>query len=415
MGAANMVKSVTDKITPTYEDERLAQIEKEEKTAIAENEKIYKDMAATSNNLYDQQIAASEQREQELLQQQQDRTDFTLQQIEQQKEQAQKDYTKEQSAAYVDWQKQSNPYGANAENMAANGLTGTGYSESSQVAMYTAYQNRVASAKASYELTKQDFNNAITEAMLKNDSALAEIAYAAQQERLTLTVQKFQQNNEYLLSMLAQNQYLENLYYQRRQSAQEAITEGTSDDNNGFFSQKGTGTTSQLGAAGLTSNIAALAANNKAKNAEQLENINGVFAPSKEETKKKEAEKEALQKKSAASNDKTTNEKQTEYYGLKGADLDGSSPGIISLVSGEAPGVNSYASTLPATTADYNSAVSYLKQNGITDGSPLTATEWTNRRNEFLKTGKGSVDVSQFNTYKEYLQGYVMYKIATKG
>lgn len=181
----------------------------DQNAALSESEKIYKDMQEQSNKLYDQQIAASENREQELLQQQQDRTDFTIRQIEQQKEQTQKDYDKEQTAAYVDWQKQSNNYGVNAEKMATSGLIGTGYSESAQVAMYTAYQNRVASARASFELTKQDFNNAITEAQLQNNSLLAEIAYKAQQERLTLSMQKFQKNNEYLLAMMGKKQAMQ--------------------------------------------------------------------------------------------------------------------------------------------------------------------------------------------------------------
>lgn len=190
--AANMVNSFVSNMN--------------QNAGLSETEKAYKDMQAQSNELYDQQIAASKNREQELLEQQQDRTDFTIRQIEQNKAQAQKKYEDEQSKAYVDWQKQSNAYGVNAEKMATSGLTGTGYSESSQVAMYTAYQNRVASARASFELTKQDFNNAITEAQLQNNSLLAEIAYNAQQERLTLNMQKFQQNNAYLLAMMEAKQ-----------------------------------------------------------------------------------------------------------------------------------------------------------------------------------------------------------------
>ena len=129
-----------------YDDKRFAQVESDKKTALSDLEQTYAGMINNSDKYYQAQIDASKQWADKQTQLQQEQTDFAIEKIEQQKEQAKKDYTKEQSGAYVDWQKQSDQYGANAEQMAAQGLQNTGYSESSQVSMYNSYQNRVATA-----------------------------------------------------------------------------------------------------------------------------------------------------------------------------------------------------------------------------------------------------------------------------
>ena len=133
-----------------------------------------------TDQYYQEQINASKEWADKQSQLQQEQTDFAIEKIEQQKEQAKQDYTKEQSGAYVDWQKQSgayvdwqkqsNQYGANAEAMASQGMAGTGYSESSQVSMYNTYQNRVTTAKEAYSRAILNYNNAITEARLQNNS-----------------------------------------------------------------------------------------------------------------------------------------------------------------------------------------------------------------------------------------------------
>jgi hypothetical protein len=133
-------------------------------------------------------------------------TEFTIDQIEQQKEQAQKDYLKEQSGAYADYKKATSQHGVNAEKMASNGLTGSGYSESAQVAMYNQYQNRVSVAKSSYKQVISDYNNAITSARLQNNSALAELAIRTLEQRLSAIVSFVQQGNS-LLMQKADAQY----------------------------------------------------------------------------------------------------------------------------------------------------------------------------------------------------------------
>lgn len=200
-----------------YEDEKFQQVEADKQTAINEMNNTYNQMIGQTDKYYQDQINATKDYASTQQQLQQQNTDFAIEQIEQQKTQAQKDYTKEQSGAYVDWQKQSNQYGANAEQMAANGLQNTGYSESSQVSMYNQYQSRVATARESYNKAVLNYDNAIKDAQLQNNSKLAEIAYQALQAQLELSLQGFQYKNQLILDQVAQKQQLENTYYGRYQ------------------------------------------------------------------------------------------------------------------------------------------------------------------------------------------------------
>lgn len=200
-----------------YNDERFQDVEADKKAAIDENAELYGGMIADSDKYYEDLIQNTQDWEKTQTQLQNERNDFTIQQINQQKDQAQKDYIKEQSAAYVDWQKQSNAYGAEAEKMAAQGLQNTGYSESSQVSMYNTYQNRVAVAREALSRTMLNFNNSITEARLQNSSLLAQIAADSQKQQLELALEGFQYKNQLLLDQASKKLELENIYYSRWQ------------------------------------------------------------------------------------------------------------------------------------------------------------------------------------------------------
>lgn len=198
-----------------YDDKRLTQVTSEKEEALKESDK-----------LYDGMVSANQTKEQGLLDQinanvkeqtkiQNENTEFAIEQIEQQKEQAKKDYTKEQSGAYVDWQKASNQYGANAEQMAANGLTNTGFSESSRVSMYNQYQNRVATARESYNLAVLNYNNAIKDARLQNNAVLAEIAAKALEQQLEITLSFVQINNTLLTQKANARTTIDQNYHNR--------------------------------------------------------------------------------------------------------------------------------------------------------------------------------------------------------
>lgn len=200
-----------------YEDERFSQVETDKQTALSELEQTYGGMIEQSDSFYQAQIDASKEWADKQSQLQQEQTDFAIEQIEQQKEQTHKDYIKEQSGAYVDWQKQSNEYGAEAEKMAAGGLDKTGYSESSQVSMYNTYQNRVATARETFSRAIIAYDNSIQEAKLQNNAILAEIAYEALQEQLSLSLEGFQYKNSLILEQANKKVEQENIYYNRWQ------------------------------------------------------------------------------------------------------------------------------------------------------------------------------------------------------
>ena len=206
-----------------YEDERFAEVESDKDKALSELDETYDQMISDSDKYYQDQIDASKEWAEKQSQLQQEQTDFAIEEIEQEKDQAKKDYLKEQSGSYVDWQKQSNQYGANAEKMAAQGMQNTGFAESSQVSMYNTYQNRVAAARESYNQAVLNYNNAITEARLQNNSILAEIAAEALQQQLELALQQFQYKNTLIQAKADKKTQLESEYYSRYQDVLKQI------------------------------------------------------------------------------------------------------------------------------------------------------------------------------------------------
>lgn len=213
--------------TPNYaidpKDERLTSVKDEESAKQTELDNTYGSMVDNADSYYQAQIDAAKDYAETQKENQQAQTDFAIQEINQQKGQAQKDYIKEQSGAYTDWQKQSNKYGANAEQMAASGLQNSGFSESSQVSMYNQYQNRVATAREAYSRAVLAYDNAITQARLQNNSALAEIAYNALQKQLELSLAGFQYKNTLVLEKLTKKNELSQMYHSRYQDVLKQI------------------------------------------------------------------------------------------------------------------------------------------------------------------------------------------------
>ena len=193
------------------EDERFQQVEDQHQDRVNDLEQTYAGMIGGAENIYQPQIDALDKWEDKQAQLQNERTDLTIQQIEQQKQQAHKDYQKEQSGAYVDWRKQSNQYGTEAEKMASSGLMGTGFSESSQVSMYNTYQNRVAVARESYDRVIMNYNNSINEAKLQNNSVLAEIAFNTLTKQLELITEGTMYKNDLILQLADKKMQLEQM------------------------------------------------------------------------------------------------------------------------------------------------------------------------------------------------------------
>lgn len=201
-----------------YNDKRFTEVTEDKNAALKESAGMYDQMINGSDKFYQAQIDATKEYGDTQTKLQQEKTDFEIEQIEQQKDQAYQDYKKEQTGAWVDYQKQSNQYGSNAEQMAANGLAYTGFSESSQVSMFNTYQNRYAMAREVYNRSVLNYDNAMKDARLQNNSALAEIAFNTLQTSLELGLQGFLNKNQLLLDKANKKAEIEDRYYGRWQN-----------------------------------------------------------------------------------------------------------------------------------------------------------------------------------------------------
>ena len=206
-----------------YNDERFLQVQREQNQALTDLNNRYNQMIADSDKYYQDAAKAAEDYGKQQAEIQQANTDFTIERINQQKEQSEKDYVKEQKASYVDWQKQSNQYGVHQEQLAAAGLRGGGYSESSQVSMYNQYQNRVGQARETFNKATLEYDNSIKEAQLTNNAKLAEIAYDALQKKLEISLNGFQYKNQLLANQINAQQALNDTYYNRWQDVLKQI------------------------------------------------------------------------------------------------------------------------------------------------------------------------------------------------
>lgn len=190
-----------------------AGIKAQQNNELKEINNTYNPMISNSDKFYNQQINAAKDYQKTQTDIQNQQTDQIVKEINQNKEYQRQDYLKEQKGAYADWQKQSNQYGANAEANAK--MIGSGYAESSQVQMYTAYQNRVATARQTYTRAITDYDNKIADARLQNNAKLAEIAYNTLQKTLELSLQGFQYKNTLLQQRLGEKQKVRDRYYTR--------------------------------------------------------------------------------------------------------------------------------------------------------------------------------------------------------
>ena len=202
-------------ITVHSDEERLSAVKTEEKEALAENNELYNKMATNAGEYYDDMADAVKAYEKVQTKNQKAATDFAIEKVEQQKAQAKGDYTKEQAGSWADYQKQINPYGVQAEQVAESGLDNSGYAESLKTQAYVAYQNRVAVARESYQRAVLNYDNAITEARLQNNSALAEIAYQSLTKQLELMIEGFQYKNTLIIDKADQNLAIKQTYNQQ--------------------------------------------------------------------------------------------------------------------------------------------------------------------------------------------------------
>lgn len=201
-----------------YNDSRLTDIKNEQAQKENEMTNEYNQMINSSDKFYNEQIQASKDYAKQQQDLQNQKTQQAINVINQNKDKTQKDYIKEQKGAYADYQKQIDPYSVNAENFASNGLSNSGYSETSKVSMYNTYQNRIATARESLNTAILNYDNAIKEAQLTNNTTLAEIAAEALKNQQELALQGFQYKNTLIQTKQQQLQELGTRYDNKYQN-----------------------------------------------------------------------------------------------------------------------------------------------------------------------------------------------------
>lgn len=419
-----------------YEDERFKQVETAKQQALTDVENTYSGMIGETDKYYQAQIDASKEWANTQQQLQQDNTDFAIEQIEQQKAQAQKDYTKEQSGAYVDWQKQSNAYGANAEQMAQSGLSNTGYSESSQVSMYNTYQNRVATARESYNLAVMNYNNSIKDAQLQNNSKLAEIAYTALQQQLELSLQGFQYKNQLLIEQANKKMEVDNNYYNRYQNVlaqmnqENALAEEVRQYNTSFqlqkeqfaeekrqFEQSYALEIKQFDESirQFEAEMARLKKKDAQEHAMEIQRLE--LQKQQMEQAKREAEREYQLKQQQLQAQQAQFDKE---YQLKQQQLSENKRQFnASLNASKASKSNSSSKISNSSVSKdgginvpsfstYEEASAFMKKNGLAtgDGGLMTKNEWARRK----KSGGKSAELA-YSSYSEYLKAFVEWRV----
>lgn len=205
------------------EDERLQNLHAEKQDELDKYNDTYDRLIEERNQFTQQQQGLVDQWEQtqkdianQNLQYQQDLYN-------QEKQKAEDSYQKEARASYVDYQKEVDKYGVSRENVAANGLSNSGYAESSKVDMYNTYQNRVATARESLNNIKLEFDNAIKEAIMANNATLAQNALQALQQKLDIALEGFNYKDTQTQNKLSWENEINNNYYNREQDVLDRI------------------------------------------------------------------------------------------------------------------------------------------------------------------------------------------------
>lgn len=386
-------------------DERLLDVESKGQAALDESNAAYdsaiKNNTTTQTELLDKIDANTA--EQKAAQQAQ--SDLAIQKIEQNKEWAKSDYLKEQKGAYVDWQKQSDPYGVKAEQMAANGLANTGYAESSQVAMYTAYQNRIATAREAYTRAVVSYDTAIAEAKATNSVALAEIASKALEQSLNIAVQFAMQNNSLLVEKAKQAATIKQntltnymtVYGQLQDEAQH--NESMAWEREKF--------NASLAEEQRQFNIA----NELTEDGKPIEG--GTIGKDGTDTSGSGSGWKAWLPKVGAIDPLTGKRvKAITPYGDKGMAMLTYEDGSVSGVDVNAVTAKWAAERMKEfETPTYEYANAFLKKYGASDFNLMTKNEWTRRKASYKQTGIGKEEVSAYNSYADYLKNAVEYAI----
>ena len=206
-----------------YDDERFKQVENEKQSELDKYNKTYDNLINERNNFTNQQQQLVDQWENTQKDIANQNLQYQKDLIEQQRNKTEKEYQNEAKASYIDYQKEVDKYGVSRENVTANGLSNSGYAESSKVDMYNTYQNRLGTARKSMQDAGIEFDNAIRQAQLSNDETLAQNALKALQDKLNIALEGFNYKTEQENNRLNWNNTINNNYYNRYKDVESQI------------------------------------------------------------------------------------------------------------------------------------------------------------------------------------------------
>ena len=206
-----------------YDDERFKQVENEKQSELDKYNQTYDNLINERNNFTNQQQQLVDQWENTQKDIANQNLQYQKDLIEQQRNKAERAYQNEAKASYIDYQKEVDKYGVSRENVVSNGLSNSGYAESSKVDMYNTYQNRLATARKSLEDAGIEFDNAIREAQMSNNETLAQNALTALQNKLNIALDGFNYKTEQENNKLNWNNTINNNYYNRYKDVESQI------------------------------------------------------------------------------------------------------------------------------------------------------------------------------------------------
>lgn len=206
-----------------YDDKRFKDVENEKQSELNKYNETYDNLINERNNFTKEQQDMVDRWENTQKDIANKNLEYQKDLIEQQRKKSEQAYQNEAKASYIDYQKEVDKYGVSRENVVNNGLSNSGYAESSKVDMYNTYQNRLGTARKSMQDAGIEFDNAIRQAQLSNDETLAQNALKALQDKLNIALEGFNYKSEQENNRLNWNYNINNNYYNRYKDVESQI------------------------------------------------------------------------------------------------------------------------------------------------------------------------------------------------
>lgn len=197
------------------EEERYQKVEQERQDALNQSNQTYNDLLAGNTQVAQAQREYTtnwENTQKELADRNADRQIEIQNQNKEKAEKAYKDEAIASKNAYYDF---INPYGANAEIQAQNGLNNTGYSETTKLGAWNINQNRTAKARASMNDAKLQYDNAMKDIELNRDTTKAQYALEALKMQLDSALEEYNNASQLKINQLNNTQTLDSEYNNR--------------------------------------------------------------------------------------------------------------------------------------------------------------------------------------------------------